>query len=73
MTSPIFYTWFTQKTNDGFKFTVSMNVPSNTQYEDGTYCKTVLLKTGTCSSRAIAKNKAQQWVRWFKNAATQTV
>jgi len=50
-------TWNTHKTATGYEFrvyTVGYQVPSE------------ILKTGTCTSRAVAKLQAQKWVRYFK-------
>ena len=60
MTKTTVIGWNTHKVTNGYEFrvyTVGYQVPSET------------LKTGVCSSRAIAKLQAQKWTRYFKAQA----
>lgn len=67
----VIYTWNTTKVGNRFEYVVKMLTPTTEQLPDGTYCKTEEIKRGAATSRAIAKSKGQEWVRYYKAAQKQ--
>ena len=62
-----FYTWNTKKNQNGtFSFVVKKVISTNEIQEDGTYTIDTREKTGACKTRAMAKRKAIQWVKYFR-------
>ena len=62
-----FYTWNTKKNTSGSFLYIIKKVTSTEEIqEDGTYTIDTIEKTGTCKTRATAKRKAIQWIKYFR-------
>lgn len=61
----IFFGWNTTKVEGGFEYEVRKNVSRTTPNSNGSYCDYEVVKTGVCSSRAIATARAKAWKMHF--------
>lgn len=63
-----FYTWNTKKNKNGtFSYIVKKVTSTNEMQQDGTYTIDTIEKTGACKTRATAKSKGIQWVKYFRS------
>ena len=67
-TNNTFFSWRTNKNTDGtFSFVITKNVSQTEQLPNGRYCTTEIVKTEAgFKTRARAKGRGIQWVRYFK-------
>ena len=65
----IYFSWNTKKNENGtFSFTVVKNTTQHEALSGGSYCKTEIAKTGGgFKTRAQAKGRAAQWLRYFRS------
>jgi len=60
------FIWRTKKVGNLFMFTVTKSVSRKTPNENGQYCDSEIVKTGTYKTRAIAKNRGQKWAKYLR-------
>ena len=63
-----FFTWRTNKINNGFEYKILKVTSLNKPTKEGLYAKTEIVKQGVFPTRARAKGQAQRWVRYLKGA-----
>lgn len=68
-----FYSWKTNKVENGFKWTVTQSLKRDTPNDKGRYIDDKVLKTGVESSRAKAKNRAIKAIKNYKNPQQITI